>query len=269
MLRALKTFIRNSVNYRMSFSGHGHSIKVPVWAGVGRANRDRHEIHVSAVLERLHQRRTGTLLVDIGVNIGQTLIKHFLIVGPEGRYFGFEPNVRSMSYVDELIACNGLKHAQVIPVGLGSSVRLADFFTSTSTSTDPAASINTAFRDPSFYGAKKLVPIFEADTVLEVLGVNEQYFIVKIDVEGAELEVVQGMRKTLEKLRPFVIMEILPPTNFSDGVNKYRLDQAAAIKTFMAEQGYNLSPIGSNGELGHGQETNDYLFIPKEMSGAV
>lgn len=45
------------------------------------------------------------------------------------------------------------------------------------------------------------------DSVLKELGVNG-IDCVKVDVEGAELEVLKGMRRTLRRFRPIVVAEV-------------------------------------------------------------
>ena len=247
---------------------------VPVVNGVGRANRDSHEEHLCRVLEQLHRIGAADLLVDIGANIGQTLIKYMFVAGERGRYIGFEPNVKAVAYMEEMIQCNSLPKAQVVPVALGSEVKLASLQMSSPVSVDPGASMNEKFRDASFYGTKKIVPVFEGDAVLKALGVEERYFTVKIDTEGYEPDVVRGLQQTLQALRPYVIMEILPPAHFSEAVNNFRIQQAAELKDTMAGLGYTFARIGADGELYVSEAkdrtlTHDYLFIPTERVTAL
>ena len=263
MLQGLKRAILSRFNYtlkqRESFGG----LKIPVINDVGRAHLDAHEPHLQILLQRLHE--PGSLLIDVGVNIGQTLVKYASVAGRDCRYIGFEPNAKAASYVDEIVIRNSMPNAVIVPVGLGSSTRLATLFMSSPGGADPAASINEEVRDSSFYGAKRVVPIFDGDSALAELGVTGGRIILKIDVEGAELEVVTGLKKTLDALRPFVILEILPPANFSSTVNDYRLAQAERLKAFLAERNYACYAVGERGELSEGESaTNDYLFVPAE-----
>lgn len=273
-LRDLKTAAGRAVNYRFQVSRGEHVVTIPVLAGIGRANRDAHEEHLYHTLEKLHAIGACNLLVDIGVNIGQTLIKHLLVTGRQTRYIGFEPNARAATYVDEIIHCNDLTNAQVVPIALGAECKLTSLYLSAPDSADPAASINENFRDAAFYGAKKLVPVFEADAALQALEVTERNFTVKIDTEGSELDVVLGMQGTLRELRPFVVMEILPPAGFSDAVNKFRLVQAQQLKDTMSGLRYLLTRIDTSGEFHRdsaavGPLTHDYLFIPQECAARL
>ena len=53
--------------------------------------------------------------VDVGVNIGQTLLKAHAVFG-EVNYIGFEPNPTCINYVQEMIRQNGFKQTELIPI---------------------------------------------------------------------------------------------------------------------------------------------------------
>lgn len=268
VLRKLKTWALGSVNYELRRKVAGRTLRLPVINNVGRAHLDEHEPHLDLILRRLY--RPGTLLIDVGVNIGQTLVKYAAIAGTTCRYIGFEPNTRAASYVEEIIIRNDMHNAMIVPVGLGFHTRLAKLFMDSAGSTDPAASMQQGIRDAEFYGSQKAISVFNGDQVLEELGVSNGPVIFKIDVEGAELEVVRGLEKSIEQLRPLIILEILSPSYFSPSVNDYRLAQAEELRRHMADRAYTVHAIGNNGELASGvSPTGDYLFVPNEKSHSV
>jgi FkbM family methyltransferase len=268
VLTKLKSRIRKAFNYELSLRVGQRVLKVPVINNVGRAHLDRHEPHLGVVLERLY--RPDTLLIDVGANIGQTLVKYVAVAGTTCHYLGFEPNAKAASYVEELIIRNGLHKARIVPVGLGSNTRLAQLFLHSAGSTDPAASMHELIRDAEFYGSQKTVPVFRGDDALAELRVVSGPIILKIDVEGAELEVLRGLEKSIERLRPLIILEILPPSYFSASVNDHRRRQADDLIRHMADRGYAVHSIGTDGELAPGvSPTGDYLFVPNEKSDGV
>lgn len=263
MLQKLKRLALSSVNYNLTLKGATGSLKIPVINDVGRAHLDTHEPHMEALFNRLYT--PGTVLIDVGVNIGQTLVKYVSVAGRQGRYVGFEPNARAASYVDRLISRNVLSNAMVIPVGLGATTRIASLLVGTEGGTDPGASINAEIRDTNFYGGRQAVAVFNGDDVLAELELDPGPMLIKIDVEGAELEVLTGLTKTLRDVRPRIIVEVLPPTGFSDKVNSYRSEQAEKLRQMMARSGYSEYAVGLTGELLKGlSPTCDYLFLPSE-----
>lgn len=261
----IKRFFLRSLNYTLSFSGNGNTLKVPVINNVGRANLDLHEEHMRTVLERIYT--PGTLLIDVGANIGQTLIKYALLAGPDCHYVGFEPNLKAAAYVDEIIIRNTLVSALVIPVGLGAGKGMTELLMASAGSTDPAASINPLMRDSSFYAARKVVAVTDGDSAVAELDIRAGPMIIKIDVEGGEVEVIQGFTRTLAEFRPLVIMEILPPANFTDAVNNYRLQRAEELRDMMSSRQFSMFSISVDGKIDAGPPTADYLFVPNERAG--
>ena len=119
MLQKLKRLALSSLNYNLTLKTASGPIKIPVINDIGRAHLDVHEPHMDWLFRRLYS--PGTILVDVGVNIGQTLIKYVSIAGKECHYVGFEPNPRAASYVDEIIIRNGLTNASIVPAGCGAA----------------------------------------------------------------------------------------------------------------------------------------------------
>lgn len=260
-INRMKDVVRRKVNYQINLRRGDSVVLAPVIAGVGRANLDVREEHLFHLLQRLHE--PGRLLVDVGANIGQTLVKYIHIGGRQIRYFGFEPNPIAVVYVEELIRINDLENARVVPVALSDRHQLADLLVQSLESADSGASINPDFRDNSYYRAKRLVPVLNGDEVIDQLQITDKGFILKIDVEGAELSVLKGLEKTLRTLRPHVVAEILPPSDdFSESVNRTRLEQAESVKDYMKRLGFRVSRIGAGGQLDASPGTNDYLFVP-------
>jgi len=52
----------------------------------------------------------------------------------------------------------------------------------------------------------EIVPAQTIDTIVNGRGVD----FLKIDVEGAELMVLRGMTETLKRLRPIIVLELVP-----------------------------------------------------------
>jgi len=259
-LKAAKRDLGKRFNYHLNIETGSKRIIIPVFAGIGRAHLDKHESHIFVLLQRLY--KPGTMLVDVGVNIGQTLIKYFAVAGQSIRYRGFEPNPICCFYTDELISANKIPNADIVPIGLGDEQGLVELLVA-SDGPDPGASIIKGYRDPGFYSNRKFISVLPGDQVFPTVGINEGGFILKIDVEGAELEVVKGLKRTLLNLRPTVIMEILPPAEFSDNVNALRITRKRETIAFMTECGYTCSNISPDGTLNGETATTDYLFLPE------
>jgi len=167
-----------------------------------------HEPYLLPFLQRALKSRPGAF-VDVGVNIGQTLMK-VMAFDPSRQYVGFEPQLACSCFVERFINDNRLTNALVLPLGLSDSDGLCALHTSGNF--DEMASIEgNVSVDGSSRGQQLWIQTRTGDAVIDELGVK-QVAIIKVDVEGAEARVFAGFRKTLERARPILMFEVL--TNF-------------------------------------------------------
>lgn len=212
------------------------------------------------------------VFIDVGANVGQSLIQFLMVKPAECRYIGFEPNVSSFAFTQALIAHNKLPDCAVYPVGLSNENAFAQMHTLDSDTTHQSASIAGERNSGRFL---QFVPTIRFDDAVESLNVDE-IALIKIDVEHAELEVIDGMRETLRHRRPFVVCEVLPPSD------KSRLEQLMAI---VSEVGLIACRIVKKDDALHGLEPveqfptqdwspensnqHDYLFVPHEKQDSI
>lgn len=175
------------------------------------------EPNLRLVIERLLSRPGA--FVDVGANLGQTLGK-VLEVDRDRAYIGFEPQIAACFYLNRFIRDNGLHSARVLPIGLSSKSGLREFYSLGDA--DPMASLEQSARHLD----ETIVLTRRGDEVLQELGIS-QIAAIKIDVEGAELEVLHGLSETLSELQPPVIFEMLP--NF-EGPDRVPIDKATAAR---------------------------------------
>ncbi len=193
-----------------------------------------HEPFLTTVLKRSLSQRAGTF-VDIGVNVGQTLIK-VLALDPQRPYVGFEPQIGCCFFIDQFIRDNALNHMKVIPVALSNKNRLCPLFSNSPF--DEMASISGKIevtgreRQHQEWVSARL-----GDDVIEEIGLKN-IALIKIDVEGAELQVIQGLTRTLAIERPIVIFEVLP--NYVGHERKMLDVETSRANSLTADQLYNL-----------------------------
>lgn len=250
---------------------NGQSIRVPNVKGIFI---DRiTEPWMTEIIQRLYASRTGAF-VDIGVNLGQTLVK-VKTVDPEIPYFGFEPNPTCIYYVNRLIEENRFTACTLVPVGISDVTGLVELEFFSENNVDQAASIVRNYRPASHVFHKEFVPVFRFDEVSERLEIPDMG-VVKIDVEGAELEVLTSMRSAIKRQRPAVILEILP--SYSTG-SQMRIQRQEAIEALFAVSHYKMWRITKTGsdtfqafqaidQVGiHGDLRQcDYLALPCEQA---
>jgi FkbM family methyltransferase len=246
--------------------------KIPVMNKTGWENLFLTEGWFNALLKFLNVNKNWTI-IDIGANIGQTLIK-VKSIDREISYFGFEPNPVCVNYLYKLIDKNNLKKTTLLPVGVSNRTGLFTFFYYTDSETDPSASIIPDYRPESGIRKIKFGPVFNINEVSQIIELNE-INLIKIDVEGAELEVLLSCEEIIRKHRPFIIIEILPVYTSE---NLIRLERQREIEKFIKKIGYKIFMIkkGVNESFDklegketigiHGNIINiDYLLTPSKV----
>lgn len=145
--------------------------------------------------------RPGQTWLDIGANYGYTALFLAGAVGPTGRVFAFEPKLSTCGFLSQTISLNGLSNITVVPTALDTSesVELRRFQTAGSMAVASGAT----------QGPSETVMIARLDWLWpRVCGDNPRIDGVKIDVQGMELGVLQGMTKLLQSYTPNLIVEL-------------------------------------------------------------
>ena len=273
----LRTLSRLKLIDRFSTKVVGkNGIKVPVIGGLGYDNvagMEKWEKWMSQILEMLLSKFEGCF-IDVGVNIGQTLIK-VKSIDRNIDYLGFEPNPICVFYVERLISANKFPNAKVIPAGISNTTEIVTLKYFAEDTTDSSASIIADFRPNEKVVQEKSIVVINGDLIT----IDKKIGTMKVDVEGAELMVIQGLRKFIERDRPPIVIEILPVYTAE---NKQRLERQQAILKILAELDYivlkimkspdgtlrELTPIediGIHGDIVH----SDYIFMPRESAGKI
>lgn len=134
--------------------------------------------------------KKGDIVVDIGANIGYYTLIAAKLVGEEGKVYAFEPEPYNFGLLLRNIETNGYKN--IIPVQKGISNKRG---------------MSKLFLSPENLGAHTLYNLDQERKFVEVETITiDEYFeseekidVVKIDVEGAEEIVLDGMQKIIKK----------------------------------------------------------------------
>ena len=98
----------------------------------------------------------------------------------------------------------------------------------------------------------------------------ERLSVLKIDTEGAELDVLTGLAETIARFRPFIVCEILPVVDERIPAGRIRLARQIEVQRLLREWQYDvfrlhadarLEPIDAIGVHNDLALTN-YLFVP-------
>jgi FkbM family methyltransferase len=149
--------------------------------------------------------KTGNVFLDVGANVGFFSLLAARLVGPTGKVFSFEPLAENVSRLKENIRRNQFLNIEVIPHALGVRNEERTFQVSERPTWGKLESTDSQLPDKYLFDTK--VTVRRLDDLLAD-GVLQPPHFVKIDVEGAEIEVIEGARETLLKHRPVLMIEM-------------------------------------------------------------
>jgi FkbM family methyltransferase len=187
------------------------------------SGRPYEEGMLNAMAASLHP---GDVVVDVGANIGNHTL--FLAAVAGCRVVAYEPNPELVAGLRDSIEANGLQE-QVTLRDVGVHSRRARGV--------------LADLDPGNLGAQS-VAVAETSGDFGVVALDEESFpgrvaAIKVDVEGAELEVLRGARNLIERDHPRLFVESGTLAGFQE------------VRAFLEELGYvltgtyNLTPTHS------------------------
>lgn len=174
----------------------------------------------------------GDAFFDIGANIGFFCLIAARRVGPRGQVYAFEPVPRNAEAVAESARLSGFDTIRVFAEAAGATtgrgqLLLADHI--------GGAALASAGAPPDMNGRLE-VGIVAIDDAIARRDLRPPS-LVKIDVEGAEIDVLGGMTQTLRRHRPKVIYEV-------DDATREGLDRKARrIAEFLTAAGYALKSL--------------------------
>ncbi len=206
-----------------------HKINIPIVGGLGYPNLYLKPNWLYLLVNELFV-SDGLTFVDVGANIGQTLLS-VKTAEKQINYIGFEPAVSCCYYLKELIRANDFQNCHIYNFAL--SNKLEQIFLERNNDADPTASIVEELR-PEFFRLRDSIIAFN----LDVLELDDSINCIKIDIEGAELEALKGMEKLIRKNRPFIICEILD--SFSDEVFEFTQKRAFEVCSFLKALDYSI-----------------------------
>ncbi len=189
----------------------------------------------------------GDTVYDIGANLGYVSLSLAKRVGPQGRVIAFEPIPLNIAAFRNNIAINHISNVRLLECAASDRaghavIRLAENPSTASLvwhGNNPAATEFTI----------RTVPI---DDLVDAGDLAPPTFI-KIDVEGAEALVLEGMRRTLAAAQPVIFVEC-------SEVGRESSWRLLSELNFRCQSAITRQPVNSFAEYRH----SDFLWLPAE-----
>ena len=199
-------------------------------------------------------------VVDVGANFGYVSL---IAAKYAGRVIACEPSAETQKALAHNLALNPTLQAKINNLRMGLSDKPGTLTLFRPTSRPGEASLRAVGRPDE---QAEVVPM---DTLDHVCG-NQRIRLIKIDVEGAELDVLRGGLNTLRSSQPHILIELFEP-------HQKRFNRSVAdIVTYLTDLGYagrliagvqhgmlKFEPLVMD-ELVSCQEIRNALFVRRE-----
>jgi FkbM family methyltransferase len=197
-------------------------------------------------VEREHQKAfkqlvgEGDTAVDVGANWGLHVLYLSKLVGSRGFVIAVEPFAPAMRELEWHLRANECSNVKALPLALSDRDGQASFTAGHSAYTGHLSSLDPAVSGGGITGSEP-VRTRTLDSIVGELNLKTLK-LVKMDVEGAESLVLEGATETLQRLRPFVVVDLHTP------------EQDVRVAKLLTTHGYTLERLSPGPPIRNVQE---------------
>ncbi len=141
----------------------------------------------------------GSVVLDIGAHVGFYTLLASVLVGPRGRVVAFEPVPSNVSYLKEHLRLNAIRNVRVMEAAVSDCCGVTSFEEA------PSSSMGHISRQGTLQ-----VKAVGLDELISAGEIPVPHYM-KIDVEGAEIQVLSGAKTTLVKDHPTLFLSTHGP----------------------------------------------------------
>jgi FkbM family methyltransferase len=184
----------------------------------------------------------------------------------------FEPNPECHEFFLDCCHANGLS-PEIVPAAVGAEP-------GTATLTAPVGRSYLGSIVPGVdarWGAEVMrltVPVISLDSFVAACGLTPD--LVKIDVEGGELDVIDGLQRTLKRSAPYVFCEVLPVFDEHAEMGRFRAQRQNRLRQLLGDLDYDVfriyfdTSVEQVDDFGvHADMTrSNYVFVPQVDTAA-
>jgi FkbM family methyltransferase len=205
------------------------------------------EIEQSRCLQRLL--RPGQAFFDVGANVGFYSLLASRLVQHGGQVIAFEPMPRNLAFLYRHLQLNRASNVTILPVACADRASTELFCEGENNALGRLADSESVQHVAATNRRNTLVSTTTLDIAVQKLCVAPN--VIKIDVEGAELRVLEGATDVLTRIRPAVLLSI-----HSDELRD-------ACLTYLREINYVAEPLNA-ASIEHATE---FVAKPRETLG--
>jgi FkbM family methyltransferase len=199
----------------------------------------------------------GAVCIDVGAQMGYLSLAMATSAGRQTAVHAFEPEDINAARFRENMALNNIQNVQLHREAVSNIEGTLHLFLS---KTANAGTHSTLYNERTVTEESIQIPATTLDAFARATNLP-RLDLIKVDVEGAEFEVIQGADSVLRTYRPRVILELCDRLQIERGLSSRQ------IKEFMVERHYSAYTIADDGTpipsgLDDPHINDNVLFIP-------
>ena len=206
----------------------------------------------------------GNLVIDVGANIGYFSLIMAKCV-ENGKVFSFEPELKNFELLEKNLDENEYSNVVLENKAVGNKNGITEMYLADKNDNIYSSSMHKIFSSKivSQLSNTISVNIIKLDEYFVNLGLINKIDLVKIDVEGAEFDVLRGMEKIIDGNKNIKIIMEFCLENLEDfGSNP------KDIMHFLKDKGFKIWKINEiEKNLQQVFEINDLMTLEKEKTG--
>lgn len=149
--------------------------------------------------------KTGMTCLDIGANIGYYVLLESKIIGDNGKVIAIEPSPQNYNCIKKNLELQNSQNVKAFNFAAGDTNGNIRFFINERS--NGCKVLLEGEELPNRPGTVIQVPVKRMDDFLKELGVERVDFV-RMDVEGYEWNIFQGMKNTIRKSKPIIQLEV-------------------------------------------------------------
>jgi FkbM family methyltransferase len=148
--------------------------------------------------------RVGSIFYDVGAHIGILSMLAARMVGKEGAVIAFEADPENVKRIEEHARRNMLDRIRVVPCAVSRLKGIMRFERASESSSRNKGALTTGGVTASNGNSIEV----EAISLDDFVAADSQPTLIKVDVEGAEADVLRGSEKIFALAKPILICEV-------------------------------------------------------------
>lgn len=186
--------------------------------------------------------KSDAVIFDIGANAGYTA-RLFTKLAPQGKIYAFEPGSYARSILTKVVKIHGLKNISVLPFGLSDVPTTQVLHMPVKSSGSCGFGLSHLGENLAIDTRETLKETIALQTLDGFIPADMRVDFIKIDIEGWELRALVGGKKTIERDKPVLMLEMV------DRFLNRAGDNAQKMWDFIKDLGYEIYSYDENGHL--------------------